>query len=315
MLKEKIIKFALFLCAFVSVIVSFAIMLTILIEALKFFQKESVVTFLFSSQWAADAAFMNADGTSKQGVFGALSLFWGTFYISLIAMLTALPLGVMCAIYLGVFAGKKSKNYLKPILEIIAGIPTVVFGFFAAIVVAPFIVWFFSLFGIQASFQSALGAGFIMGIMIVPIVASLSQDCIEAVSEKRINGAYALGMTKKEVVFAVILPEAIPGIVAACLLGLSRALGETMIVVMAASLRPNLTMNFLEDMTTVTVKIVEALSGDQAFDSSLALSAFSLVIDADELLRCFAAHAILHHSILPYFFLPKLPHLRRFLSF
>lgn len=143
MLKEKIIKFALFLCAFVSVIVSFAIMLTILIEALKFFQKESVVTFLFSSQWAADAAFMNADGTSKQGVFGALSLFWGTFYISLIAMLTALPLGVMCAIYLGVFAGKKSKNYLKPILEIIAGIPTVVFGFFAAIVVAPFIVWFF----------------------------------------------------------------------------------------------------------------------------------------------------------------------------
>lgn len=253
MLKEKIIKFALFLCAFVSVIVSFAIMLTILIEALKFFQKESVVTFLFSSQWAADAAFMNADGTSKQGVFGALSLFWGTFYISLIAMLTALPLGVMCAIYLGVFAGKKSKNYLKPILEIIAGIPTVVFGFFAAIVVAPFIVWFFSLFGIQASFQSALGAGFIMGIMIVPIVASLSQDCIEAVSEKRINGAYALGMTKKEVVFAVILPEAIPGIVAACLLGLSRALGETMIVVMAASLRPNLTLNFLEDMTTVTV--------------------------------------------------------------
>ncbi|PCM56164.1 phosphate ABC transporter permease subunit PstC, partial [Campylobacter sp. BCW_8712] len=174
MLKEKIIKFALFLCAFVSVIVSFAIMLTILIEALKFFQKESVATFLFSSQWAADAAFMNADGTSKQGVFGALSLFWGTFYISLIAMLTALPLGVMCAIYLGVFTGKKSKNYLKPILEIIAGIPTVVFGFFAAIVVAPFIVWFFSLFGIQASFQSALGAGFIMGIMIVPIVASLS---------------------------------------------------------------------------------------------------------------------------------------------
>lgn len=276
MIKEKIIKFILFLCAFVSVVVSFAIMLTILVEALKFFQKESVFTFLFSSQWAADAAFVGADGQSKEGVFGALSLFWGTFYISLIAMLTALPLGVMCAVYLGVFAGKKSKACLKPILEIISGIPTVVFGFFAAIVVAPFIVWFFGLFGIEASFQSALGAGIIMGVMIVPIVASLSQDCIEAVSQKRINGAYALGMTKKEVVFAVILPEALPGIVAACLLGLSRALGETMIVVMAASLRPNLTMNFLEDMTTVTVKIVEALSGDQAFDSSLTLSAFSL---------------------------------------
>ncbi|WP_291953149.1 phosphate ABC transporter permease subunit PstC [Campylobacter sp.] len=276
MIKEKIIKFILFLCAFISVVVSFAIMLTILIEALKFFQKESLFTFLFSSQWAVDTAFVGADGVRKEGIFGALSLFWGTFYISLIAMMNALPLGIMCAIYLGVFASKKSKNYLKPILEIIAGIPSVVFGFFAAIIVAPFIVWFFSLFGINASFQSALGAGFIMGIMIVPIVASLSQDCIEAVNQKRINAAYALGMTKKEVVLAVILPEALPGIVAACLLGLSRALGETMIVVMAASLRPNLSLNFLEDMTAVTIKIVEALSGDQAFDSSLTLSAFSL---------------------------------------
>lgn len=276
MIKEKIIKSILFLCAFVSVVVSFAIMLTILIEALKFFQKESVFTFLFSSQWAADAAFVSADGTTGHGIFGAASLFWGTFYISLIAMLTALPLGIMCAIYLGVFAGKKSKNYLKPILEIIAGIPTVVFGFFAVIIIAPLIVWAFRGLGLEASYESALGAGFMMGIMIVPIVASLSQDCIEAVSTKRINGAYALGMTKKEVIFAVILPEAMPGIIAACLLGLSRALGETMIVVMAASLRPNMSWNFLEDMTTVTVHIVQALQGDQAFDSSLTLSAFSL---------------------------------------
>lgn len=276
MIKEKFIKFALFLCAFVSVVVSFAIMLTILIEALKFFQKESIFTFLFSSQWAADAAFVSADGATGHGIFGATSLFWGTFYISLIAMLTALPLGVICAIYLGFFAGKKSKSYFKPILEIIAGIPTVVFGFFAVIVIAPLIVFIFGVFGVEASFQSALGAGFIMGIMIVPIVASLSQDCIEAVSVKRTNGAFALGMTKKEVIFAVILPEAMPGIIAACLLGLSRALGETMIVVMAASLRPNLSFNFLEDMTTVTVHIVQALQGDQAFDSSLTLSAFSL---------------------------------------
>ena len=276
MIKEKINKSILFLCAFVSVVVSFAIMLTILVEALKFFQKESVFTFLFSSQWAADAAFVSADGTTGYGIFGAASLFWGTFYISLIAMLTALPLGIMCAIYLGVFAGKKSKNYLKPILEIIAGIPTVVFGFFAVIIIAPLIVWAFRGLGLEASYESALGAGFMMGIMIVPIVASLSQDCIEAVSTKRINGAYALGMTKKEVIFAVILPEAMPGIIAACLLGLSRALGETMIVVMAASLRPNMSWNFLEDMTTVTVHIVQALQGDQAFDSSLTLSAFSL---------------------------------------
>lgn len=161
-------------------------------------------------------------------------------------------------------------------LELIAGIPTVVFGFFAVIIIAPSIVWVFHALGIDASYESALGAGFMMGVMIVPIVASLSQDCIEAVNVKRIQGAYALGMTKKEVVFAVILPEVMPGIIAACLLGLSRALGETMIVVMAASLRPNMSLNFLEDMTTITVHIVQALQGDQAFDSSLTLSAFSL---------------------------------------
>ncbi len=274
--KERLIKFSLFACAFVAVVISFAIMLTILIEALKFFQKESVFTFLFSSQWAADAAFVRADGSVGHGVFGASSLFWGTFYISLIAMITALPLGIMCAVYLGVFANKKSKSLLKPVLEIIAAIPSVVFGFFALIIIAPFVVWIFGAFGIEASYESALAAGFIMGIMIVPIVASLSQDCIEAVSQKRINGALALGMTKKEVVFAVILPEAMPGIIAACLLALSRALGETMIVVMAASLRPNMSFNLLEDMTTVTVHIVQALQGDQAFDSSLTLSAFSL---------------------------------------
>lgn len=275
-MKEKIIKGTLFLCALISIAVSLAIMLTILIEAIKFFQKESLFTFLFSSQWAADGAFAKADGSTGHGIFGALSLFWGTFYISLIAMLTAIPLGVMCAIYLGVFAGKKSKNLFKPILEIIAGIPTVVFGFFAVIVIAPLLVGLFEAFEISASYESALGAGFIMGIMIVPIIASLSQDCIESVSTKRVNGAYALGMTKKEVVFAIILPESMTGIIASCLLGLSRALGETMIVIMAASLRPNLTLNFLEDMTTVTVHIVQALQGDQAFDSSLALSAFSL---------------------------------------
>ena len=275
-LKENLIKFTLFACALVAVLISFAIMLTILVEALKFFQKESLFTFLFSAQWAADGAFVRADGSVGHGVFGALSLFWGTFYISLIAMATALPLGIMCAVYLGVFASKKSKTLLKPLLEVIAAIPSVVFGFFAVILIAPLIVWIFRALGVEASFESALGAGFVMGVMIVPIVASLSQDCIEAVSEKRINAAYALGMTKKEVIFAVILPEAMPGIIAACLLALSRALGETMIVVMAASLRPNMSFNLLEDMTTVTVHIVQALQGDQAFDSSLTLSAFSL---------------------------------------
>lgn len=275
-MQEKIIRFSLFLCACISIAISLAIMLTIAIESIKFFQKESLFTFLFSSQWAADSAFVKADGSVGHGVFGALSLFWGTFYISLIAMLTAIPLGIMCAIYLGVFAGKKSKDFFKPVLEIIAGIPTVVFGFFAVIVIAPLLVGLFDFFNLSASYESALGAGFIMGIMIVPIIASLSQDCIESVSTKRVNGAYALGMTKKEVVFAVILPESMSGIIASCLLGLSRALGETMIVIMAASLRPNITLNFLEDMTTVTVHIVQALQGDQAFDSSLALSAFSL---------------------------------------
>lgn len=272
----RIIHFILLGCSLFSIAISLAIMLTILIEAIKFFQKESLFNFLFSTQWAADSAFLKADGSVGDGVFGALSLFWGTFYISLIAMLTAIPLGIMCAIYLGVFAGKKSEALFKPILEIIAGIPTIVFGFFAVIVIAPFLVGFFNFFGIDASYQNALGAGLIMGTMIVPIIASLSQESIQSVNAKRVSGAYALGMTQKEVVFAVILPEAMSGIIASCLLGLSRALGETMIVIMAASLRPNLTLNFLEDMTTITVHIVQALQGDQAFDSSLTLSAFSL---------------------------------------
>lgn len=275
-MQEKLIRFTLFLCAFTVVVISFALMLSILIEALKFFRQESLFTFLFSSQWSADTAFIRADGSTGHGVFGAASLFWGSFYISLIAMLVALPLGIMSALYLSVYAGKKSKTYFKSILELIAAIPSVVFGFFALILISPFIVFMCRNLGLEASYESALGAGFIMGIMISPIIASLSQDCLEAVSLKRINAAYALGMSKKEVIFAVILPEAMPGIIAACLLALSKALGETMIVVMAASLRPNMSLNFLEDMTSVTVHIVQALQGDQAFDSPLALSAFSL---------------------------------------
>lgn len=275
-MQEKFIRFALFLCAFTAVVISLALMLSILIEALKFFKQESLFTFLFSSQWSADTAFIRADGSTGHGVFGAASLFWGSFYISLIAMLVALPLGIMSALYLSVYAGKKSKTYFKSILELIAAIPSVVFGFFALILISPFIVFVCRNLGLEASYESALGAGIIMGVMISPIIASLSQDCLEAVSLKRINAAFALGMSKKEVIFAVILPEAMPGIIAACLLALSKALGETMIVVMAASLRPNMSFNFLEDMTSVTVHIVQALQGDQAFDSPLALSAFSL---------------------------------------
>lgn len=277
---ETFIKGVLIFAAFVSVLTTFGILLSIIFETYHFFQRESFIAFLFGTEWNPDAAFLEGAGRGGSEVsstkFGAVPIFAGTFYITAIAMAVAIPIGVLSAIYLAEYASPKMRNRIKPALEILAGIPTVVYGFFAAITVAPFIVEFFGVFDINASFRSALGAGIVMGIMIVPIIASLSDDVISSVPQNIRNGSLALGMNKAETIKFVVLPSAMPGIIAAVLLGVSRALGETMIVVMAASLRPNLTWNFLEDMTTVTVKIVESLVGDQEFDSSLTLSAFAL---------------------------------------
>ncbi len=277
---ESFIKGVLIFAAFVSVLTTFGILFSMIFETIHFFQRESLWGFLTGTEWNPDASFLEGAGRGGADVsstkFGAVPIFAGTFYITAIAMVVAIPIGVLSAIYLAEYASQKARDRVKPALEILAGIPTVVYGFFAAITVAPLIVELFGFIGVSASFRSALGAGIVMGIMIVPIIASLSDDVISSVPSNMRNGSLALGMNKAETIKFVVLPSAMPGIIAAVLLGVSRALGETMIVVMAASLRPNLSWNFLEDMTTVTVKIVEALVGDQAFDSSLTLSAFAL---------------------------------------
>ncbi|MDB2405676.1 phosphate ABC transporter permease subunit PstC, partial [Arcobacteraceae bacterium] len=187
-----------------------------------------------------------------------------------------LPIGLGSAVYMSEYASQKSRTFLKPLLEILAGIPTVVYGFFAAITVAPWIVNVCSAMGLDASFNSALASGVVMGIMIIPVISSLSDDVISAVPDSLRKGSLALGMTKAETIKDIVLPSAMPGIISASLLGISKALGETMIVVMAAGLRPNLSWNILEDMTTVTVRIVDSLVGDQAFNSPATLSAFAL---------------------------------------
>lgn len=277
---ENFIKGTLLLSAFVSVLTTFGILLSIIFETFHFFQRESLIGFLFGTEWNPDASFLEGAGRASEdnssSAFGAVPIFAGTFYITLIAMAVAIPIGVLSAIFLAEYASPKLRDKVKPALEVLAGIPTVVYGFFAALTVAPLVVEFFGIFGIDASFRSALGAGLVMGIMIVPIIASLSDDVISSVPQNMRNGSLALGMNKAETIKFVVLPSAMPGIIAAVLLGVSRAIGETMIVVMAASMRPNLTINPLEDMTTVTVKIVESLTGDQEFNSSLTLSAFAL---------------------------------------
>jgi len=279
-LVENFIKGMLLFASLVSVMTTFGILLSIIFEALHFFQTQSVTYFLFGTEWAPDTAFLEgagrADAGSAQAKFGAVPIFAGTFYITIMAMILAVPVGLLSAIFMSEYATPQLRSQLKPFLEILAGIPTVVYGFFAALTIAPAIVKFFALFGIEAQFQNALSSGIIMGVMIIPFISSLSDDVISSVPQSMRNGAYALGMNKAETIRFVVLPSAMPGIIASILLAVSRALGETMIVVMAAGLRPNLTWNPLEDMTTVTVKIVESLTGDQEFNNPLTLSAFAL---------------------------------------
>jgi phosphate transport system permease protein len=265
--KENLTVAALFLASTLSIITTIGILFSILFQAIEFFKLQSFWTFITGTEWYV--------GHNKS-VFGAVPIFAGTFMITAIALLVAIPVGLGNAIYLSEYAGKKTRNTLKPMLEILAGIPTVVYGFFAALTVAPAIVELFELIGIEAAYNSALACGLVMGVMIVPVITSLSDDVLRAVPGSQRNASFALGMTHSETIRHIILPSAVPGIISASLLGFSKAIGETMIVVMAAGLRPNLTWNPLEDMTTVTVRIVDSLVGDQAFDSPYTLSAFAL---------------------------------------
>ena len=265
--KENMIKWMLILASIISVLTTFGILISILFEAIEFFKLKSFFYFFTGTEWSPGTV------DSK---FGAIPIFAGTFVITVLAMLIAVPIGLGSAIYMSEYASPKMRNRLKPLLEILAGIPTVVYGFFAAITVAPFIVQLANFFGLEASFNSALASGVVMGIMIIPVISSLSDDVIRAVPDSQRKASLALGMTQGETIRHIVLPSALPGIISAVLLGLSKAIGETMIVVMAAGLRPNLSLNPLEDMTTVTVRIVDALVGDQAFNSPDTLSAFAL---------------------------------------
>lgn len=216
------------------------------------------------------------DQVGSSGAFGAIPVFAGTLMISAIAMCVAVPIGLMSAIYLSEYASKRLRAIAKPLMEILAGIPTVVYGFFAALTVAPFIRNSGSLIGLDVSSESAMAAGLVMGIMIIPFVSSLSDDVINAVPQALRDGSYSLGATQSETIRQVIIPAALPGIVGSILLAVSRAIGETMIVVMAAGLSANLTVNPLKAVTTVTVQIVTLLVGDQEFDSPKTLAAFAL---------------------------------------
>jgi phosphate transport system permease protein len=272
---ERAIEILLSLCSTLAVFITIGIVLSVLFESLRFFQKIPFFDFLFGLQWSPQMA-MRADQAGSSGSFGAVPVLAGTFLISGIAMAIAVPFGLMSAIYLSEYAGPKSRTIIKPLLEILAGIPTVVYGFFAALIVAPWIRDAGLTFGLSVSSESALAAGLVMGIMIIPFVSSLSDDVINAVPQSLRDGSYALGATRSETIKQVILPAALPGIVGSILLAVSRAIGETMIVVMAAGLAANLTLNPLQAVTTVTVQIVTLLVGDQEFDSPKTLAAFAL---------------------------------------
>jgi len=272
---EIILKWVFFSCAGVAILTTIGIIFSVAHETVRFFQQISFFDFIFGSQWSPQTA-LRVDQVASQGAFGMIPLFTGTLLISGIAMLVAVPVGLMSAIYLSEYANPKVRGVVKPLLEMLAGIPTVVYGFFAALTVAPFISNLAASMGIEASSQSALAAGAVMGIMIIPFVSSLSDDVINAVPQSLRDGSLALGATQSETMKKVIFPAALPGIMGGILLAVSRAIGETMIVVMAAGLAANLTANPLETVTTVTVQIVTLLTGDQEFDSAKTLAAFAL---------------------------------------
>lgn len=264
---EKLVRGLLIVASAVSILTTLGILFSILFQAIEFFKLKSFWYFIGGTEWSPGHA------DSK---FGALPIFAGTFMITTIALLVALPAGIGSAIYMSEYSSSVKRSFLKPLLEILAGIPSVVYGFFASLTVAPAIVKLFESIGLEAAYNSALACGVVMGVMIIPVISSLSDDVLRAVPNSQRSASLALGMTHSETIRHIVVPSAMPGIISASLLGFSKAIGETMIVVMAAGMRPNLTWDPLEDMTTVTVRIVDSLVGDHAFDSPDTLSAFAL---------------------------------------
>jgi len=277
-------------CSVVAVLTTAGIVASLAYESWRFFQAVPPLDFLFGTEWDPQIA-MRADQIASKGAFGAVPLFAGTFLVMIIAMAVAAPIGLFSAIYLSEYASGWTRAVVKPLLEILAGVPTVVYGFFAALTVGPLFRAGFNALGAKllggpldglgvylggVQNQMALVAGAVMGIMLIPFVSSLSDDILNAVPQSLRDGSLAMGATKSETVKKVVLPAALPGIMAALLLAVSRAVGETMIVTMAAGLQAKTTLNPLDTVTTVTVQIVTLLTGDQEFDSPKTLSAFGL---------------------------------------
>jgi phosphate transport system permease protein len=278
---ERFVKVVLVACAVVAILTTIGIVFSLVFETYRFFfdpslkGKPTVSGFLFGLDWNPQAA-MRADQGELSTAYGFVPLLVGSLLITFIALCVAGPLGLFSAVFLAEYAGPRIRAYAKPVLEILAGIPTVVLGFFAALTVAPLIRDVGSHYNLDVASESALAAGLVMGMMIIPFISSLSDDVINSVPQSLRDGAYALGATKSETIKQVVLPAALPGIVSAFMLAISRAIGETMIVVMAAGLAANLTFNPLDAVTTITVQIKTILVGDQEFDSAKTLSAFAL---------------------------------------
>ena len=273
---ERAVMGALLLASLVAILTTFGILASLMFETFRFFGFVSPADFLLGTHWSPDPMAPPSAGMGQN--YGAIPLFWGTIFIgAIIAMAVAVPLGLMSAIFLTQYATPTVRRWMKPALEILAGVPTVVYGYFAALTVAPVVRDAAQAVGIaSASSESAMAAGLVMGIMIIPFVSSMADDSIAAVPQAMRDGSLAMGATKSETIRRVLIPAALPGIVAGIMLAVSRAIGETMIVVMAAGLSANMTANPFQAVTTVTVQIVQLLTGDQEFDSAKTLAAFAL---------------------------------------
>jgi phosphate transport system permease protein len=272
---ERLLRGALMLSSTLAILVTVGIVLSLVFETGRFFEAVPISEFLFGTHWSPQTA-LRSDQVASSGSFGAVPVFAGTLLITAIAMSVAAPIGLFSAVYMTFYASSRARDVLKPLLEILAGVPTVVYGFFAALVVAPAVRDVGNAVGLSVASESALAAGLVMGIMIIPFISSLSDDAITAVPVALRDGSFGLGATRSETIRRVILPAALPGIMGGFLLAVSRAIGETMIVVMAAGLAANLSLSPLDAVTTVTVQIVTLLTGDQEFDSPKTLAAFAL---------------------------------------
>lgn len=273
---ERTVMMILLLASLVAILTTLGIFVSLVFETMRFFSFVSPVDFLFGLKWGPDT--LAAPDAVDPSRYGAVPLFWGTIFIgAIIAMVVAIPLGLMSAIYLTQYADPRVRTWIKPLLELLAGVPTVVYGYFAALTLAPMIRnAAVALGAANASTESALAAGIVMGVMIIPFVSSMADDSMAAVPGAMRDGSLAMGATKSETIQRVLFPAALPGIVAGVMLAVSRAIGETMIVVMAASQAANLTANPLEPISTVTVQIVNLLTGEQSTDHPATLSAYAL---------------------------------------